>query len=217
MREGRQHDFLIAPAFSVVFGQCDRGFATGEKADRALWSFHFISNGSREIRKSNSQPTAFSMNVRGHEGNVIASLGFVPGGFQGEPIVTEDDVSDSGVGFLERFRQFARGAAFEVLAHAWRDTFLELVGLQDLDRVLVGRRIGSSGSGSNHIQAISNHVGDDERDNASFRGLDQPPALHARKMFSHRVHLVNGGAGREKKVGDRLLVGEGHVFNWCRP
>jgi len=36
-------------------------------------------------------------------------------------------------------------------------------------------------------------------------------------MFSHRVHLVNGGAGSEKEVGDRLLVGEGHVFDRSRP
>ena len=52
---------------------------------------------------------------------------------------------------------------------------------------------------------VARHVGDGEREHARGRGLAQAPALDARDVPAHRVHLVDVGAAFEQPARQRRL------------
>ena len=93
----------------------------------------------------------------------------------------------------------------------------QLVFLENRERVRVGARIRRSRSGRNHVQAITDHVRNDERDNPRFRGLNEAPTLYPRQMLSHCVHLIDRGSGGKEQIRHPLFVGQADIQNRGRP
>jgi hypothetical protein len=138
-------------------------------------------------------------------------------GLKGELVRAKQDVGYARAGFLERFRDAFGRSVFEVTSYAVRNVAEQLVFFEDIDRVGVGGGIWCGGSARDYIQAIPDHVRNDERDDMGFGRLYESPTFHSGQMLPHRIHFIDRGPGGEKEIGDSLFLWKADIQNGSGP
>ena len=89
----------------------------------------------------------------------------------------------------------------------------DAVALQDGDRLGAAGRIRHGGAACDDRWVVARHVADGERDDFRRRaGRGQPPALDARQVLAHAVHLGDVGARVQQLLVDALLVFQSEAF-----
>src|SRR5262249_23309445 len=84
---------------------------------------------------------------------------------------------------------------------------VELIAFEDAQGVREGRRVGRGGPRGNHIEWVTDHVGDNQTvKSAAGECLGQPAPFDRRHVFADAVHLVNGRAAGVQKLRDVLFA-----------
>jgi hypothetical protein len=100
--------------------------------------------------------------------------------------------------------------ALQALLDGWRGFSQEMVFLQDLISIGVGRWIGYGRAGGDHIQRVADHVRQDQRGQG---GLPHPAGdlapFELLEMLAQGIDLVHRGAAGQQGGGERLQFGEG--------
>ena len=82
---------------------------------------------------------------------------------------------------------------------------LDAVALQDGHRVGAGGGVGHGGAAGDDRGVVARHVADGQRDHPGGAARRrQPPALDAREVLAHAVHLADAGAAFEQGAVDAL-------------
>ena len=88
---------------------------------------------------------------------------------------------------------------------------IDAIARQNGQRIGAGGRVRHGGAAGDHRRVVARHVADRERDHARRRaGRRQAPALDAREVLAHAVHLANVRAAVEQGAVDALLVFQRH-------
>ena len=108
-----------------------------------------------------------------------------------------------GVAGLGGFQQ----ARFQRRAHGGGHG--DAVAVQNRQRIGAGAGIGHGGAAGDDGGVVARHIADGEGDHTRrSAGRRQPPALDAREVLAHAVHLANGGTAGQQFFVDALLFGQ---------
>src|SRR5207245_10485511 len=108
---------------------------------------------------------------------------------------------------LRRLGDLAAGAGFEPLHHGGGSLTADLPCVEDAKRIRKRRRVRRRRTGGDHVERITDDVGEGEREDRSrSRGPGELAALEAREVLADGVELVDGGAGGEQQPRHRLLL-----------
>ena len=94
---------------------------------------------------------------------------------------------------------------------------LDVVALQNLQRILTGGGIGHSGPTGNDRGIIAGHITDGQSNHLGRRtSSGQTSAFDARQVFSDAIHFANVGAAFEQRLIDGLLFGQAQTLGGQR-
>ncbi|MPN43889.1 hypothetical protein SDC9_191450 [bioreactor metagenome] len=114
----------------------------------------------------------------------------------------------AGLGCLQR-------AVFELLQHGIGNA--NVVAPQNRQRIGAGARIRHGWPAGDDGRVVARHVADGQRHHLGGRTCGgQPPALDAREMLAHAIHLGNVGATGQQGLVHGLLVGQRQPFGGQR-
>ena len=113
-------------------------------------------------------------------------------------------------GRVARLRCFA-GAGLQRGPYGGRH--VDAVAHQGGERVGTGAGIGHGGAAGDDRGVVARHIADAQRHHARRRaGRSQAPALDAREVLAHAVHLADGGTAGQQGLVDALLIGQRQAF-----
>ena len=91
--------------------------------------------------------------------------------------------------------------------------YINAIALQNLKRLGATAGIRHGRAAGDDAGVVTRHVADGQCHHARrCAGSGQAPALDARQMLAHAVHLANAGAAVEQGLVHCLLVGQRHAF-----